>query len=55
MHHSSELGVLPSRYPLRVDSSGDIIVNALMPECGTGPGRYAASISKSPVAIIVGE
>ena len=40
---------------LRVDSPGDIIINARMPQCGTGPGRYAPEIISDGIVTVVGE
>ena len=40
---------------LRIDSPGDIIINTRIPECGTGPGRYAPEVVADGIVTVVGE
>ena len=40
---------------LRIDSPGGIIINARIPECGTGPGRYAPEIIVNGIVTVVGD
>jgi hypothetical protein len=40
---------------LRIDTPGDIIINAKIPQCGTGPGLYSAEVEEDGVVTVVGE